>query len=119
MSKVARELDLTYEIQQIQHCLTQRGGVCHGLKVPTLCSQFETPECLVDYPYPPTPGTIGLSAEKQALIKQEVAEDAIERREERADELGGFYLHIRPDWRFWMGVSLAGVGLYLYRRKRG
>lgn len=113
--KYKRELDQSSVLQQIQHCLAQGGGVCTGVQVPTLCSVLKTPDCLVDFKYPPTPNAIQLTTAEKQEIQAEVAEQTEERRARIEQIHRERQLHIRPDWRFWLGITLAGAGLFLYR----
>lgn len=113
MSKVARELDLKYQIEQLQHCQIQRGsGLCVGLKTQALCSVLDTPDCLQEYTYPPTPQSVAKLEALEVTSEAEGEGDKLEVPDQFKP-----LLWVQPDWRFWLGVSLVGAGLWLYRNK--
>lgn len=117
--------------------------VCDKLQVVPLCSQLETDTCLIEYPYPMTLGETAQVAREadferrvaesgivvgkqqsqesrlsQASVEAAAAARAARQRElefeaQKAQKLAPF----QPDWRFWTGVTLSGLGLFLHRNR--
>jgi len=116
--------------------------VCDRLQVVPLCSQLQTPICLIEYPYPSTlvetaqvakeadferrvaeSGiVVGKTQSQESRLSQASAEAAASARAARKAELEfenpkPKLAPFRPDWRFWTGVTLSGLGLFLYRNR--
>lgn len=94
--------------------------VCEGMKIPSTCSDkllAENTRCLVNYHYPMTfEETVQVAEEadySRKISEAEAATQAAAEEEAQKVPLAPF----RPDWRFWTGVTLSGLGLFFYRNR--
>lgn len=117
--------------------------VTPGLLVPELCKQYDTDTCLVEYRYPLTLAetaqvaraadfeqrvsqsgiVVGRQQSKEARLSQASSEAAASARAARQRQMEHEAQQevplapFRPDWRFWTGITLSGLGLFLYRNR--
>lgn len=117
---IERQLDLEDldarldNITKRQNCGTP---VCPGLNYPPTCDVARSGQrCLVPYHYPMKLGEILEVADVSDYATKLALEEKKQKEEEgevKREPLPTF----RPDWRFWSGVSLAGLGLFLHRSR--
>lgn len=89
--------------------------VCPGLLVPALCDGRAHDRCLVPYHYPMTLDEVAEVAERADYARRVEEADMAIAAQEEAEEVPT--APFRPDWRFWTGVTLSGLGLFLYRNR--
>lgn len=91
--------------------------VARGTKYPSTCSKTlvaGSSRCLVDYHYPMSFEETLEVAEKADFAPED--DDSISIASSDGAEkkpLPSF----QPDWRFWTGVTLSGLGLFFYRNR--
>lgn len=93
--------------------------VCATLKVQNVCQTPSERDCLVPYGYGMTLAETYKVAQ-QAKFDTRMAAQAEYRTSDAFDEAvpeKEVLPPFKPDWRFWSGVTLAGVGLFLHRSR--
>jgi hypothetical protein len=97
-----------------QNCGTP---VCPGLNYPPTCDIARSGQrCLVPYHFPMTLGEVVVVAQ-EAKYEEKLALEEEKRSDEEAAVKKEKLPEFSPDWRFWAGVSAAGIGLFLYRSR--
>ena len=97
--------------------------VCDRLKIRDVCQTSSQRDCLVQYPYGLTLGETydvalqsGFAERLEKALESETRGGALQEATE-AEEGPAPLPPFKPDWRFWGGVTLAGVGLFLHRNR--
>ena len=108
--------DLSARVDNLE--VRSRSGtpVAEGTKYPSTCSAAivsENSRCLVDYYYP-------MSFEETVAVAEEAnyeKGDAFLAASQDGGAPKAPLPAFQPDWRFWTGVTLSGLGLFLYRNR--
>lgn len=98
-----------------QNCGTP---VCPGLNYPPTCDIARGDQrCLVHYHFPMTLGEV-VKVAQEAKYAEKLELEETRAKQEAAEVVEKTKLpEFKPDWRFWTGVSAAGLGLFLYRSR--
>lgn len=110
------DLDLRLgNLSKRQNCGTP---VCPGLNYLPSCDVAASGQkCLVAYHYPMNLGEI-LEVAESAKYEETLKFSDPEALQEETETVKKEKLpEFSPDWRFWSGISLAGLGLFLYRKR--
>lgn len=94
--------------------------VCQTLKVPDVCSTATQQNCLVLYGFGMSLAEtyqVAVQADFETRMQQQAQHRASDVFDEAIPEKEPPPPPFKPDWRFWGGVTLAGVGLFLHRSR--
>lgn len=124
MSGSARDiskLDIDARLSNLE-VRSRCGGdpVCPGMSIPDFCDEtLKSTEsrCLVRYHYPMSVAEVAAVAEEADYVSQMEESDRVAAAAAREFEKQQPKAPFKPDWRFWTGITLSGVGLFLYRNR--
>lgn len=123
---MAESLERALQVDQLERFMKNQvlrnqceSVVCDKLLVQDVCSSASQKDCLVPYGY-------GMTLDEvYRVAKQAQFEERLATRSDEATRFDGAIEVVeepklppfKPDWRFWSGVTLAGVGLFLHRSR--
>lgn len=126
-SSLDRELDYAGVDRKLNNLQLRIGCdlVCNKLRIRDVCSTSTQQDCLVEYPYGLTLGETykvamqAKFAERLQVAKQEGSSELTKSGSAMAEAVADPepLPPFKPDWRFWSGITLAGLGLFLHRSR--
>lgn len=108
--------DLSARLDNLEVRSQKGTPVAPGTKYPSTCSEnllAENSRCLVDYHYPMSFEETVEVANKADFAPEDDSFSIESSEGVKKTPLPPF----QPDWRFWTGVTLSGLGLFFYRNR--